>query len=350
MADSASHADHDPRWRACATRTAAASATPAASDGCDDAPPRPRDLPAHAVPRHHARRLAAPTRLRSTAAREPALGRRLTARDDRHRCAACARHVLVASLVDHSLRRASDAEAHRAVQPVRRPRATSRARRDAACRRRHGRDFSLTRRRATARRLASAGRGVRHVARRLQPAAGDRPDDPRPGRPARRERPVGPDRRRDLGAGAGCPTAGRPPPIARRCHRARRRSRLGGRPAPGAGAPVAPPATDGVAPAAASARPVPVASSRTRSRRRRVAGRRVPDARPTAGRPSARRARQERRPARAPAGRRRVGRHRASGCGRWVAGVPPLVLLSGSLLIVGLGLFVLRWGARRFGD
>jgi anti-sigma factor RsiW len=30
--------------------------------------------------------------------------------------------------------------------------------------------------------------------------------------------------------------------------------------------------------------------------------------------------------------------------------VPPLVLLSGSLLIVGLGLFVLRWGARRFGD
>ena len=30
--------------------------------------------------------------------------------------------------------------------------------------------------------------------------------------------------------------------------------------------------------------------------------------------------------------------------------VPPLVLVSGSLLIVGLGLFALRWGARRFGD
>ena len=31
-------------------------------------------------------------------------------------------------------------------------------------------------------------------------------------------------------------------------------------------------------------------------------------------------------------------------------GVPPLVLLSASLLIVGLGLFAVRWGARRFGD
>jgi hypothetical protein len=116
------------------------------------------------------------------------------------------------------------------------------------------------------------------------------------------------------------------------------------------GGQVAPPATDGALPAAASARPVPVVSGPDALQGEQASpavDQGGTAAGPTIGTPN-----------------NGKGGIPAKGAGReadgsagtvsdvasgWPA-ISPLVLLSLSLLIVGMGVFVLRWGARRFGD
>jgi hypothetical protein len=116
------------------------------------------------------------------------------------------------------------------------------------------------------------------------------------------------------------------------------------------GDPVAPPATDNVAPAAASARPVPVAASPNAlqgDRASPAADQGGTPAGPTIGTPNAGKG----------GGSTKAAGRDADGSAGAVSdaaggspAISPLVILSGALLIVGLGLFALRWGARRFGD
>ena len=119
----------------------------------------------------------------------------------------------------------------------------------------------------------------------------------------------------------------------------------GGQPAPGAAAGA--PSGDLAAPALGSARPAPVASGRTTVEAVDPSGPRAPNnLTDGAATPE---------PATGKSGTGK-GSSRETETGSQVQAatgapiVPPLVLLSGSLLIVGLGLFALRWGARRFGD
>ncbi len=115
------------------------------------------------------------------------------------------------------------------------------------------------------------------------------------------------------------------------------------------GGPVAPPATDSVAPAAASARPVPVVSGPNALQGEQAsppADQGGTAAGPTIGTPNS---------GKGGSSTKGAGRDADGSAGTVsdAAGgspISPLVLLSGSLLIVGLGLFALRWGARRFGD
>ncbi len=114
-------------------------------------------------------------------------------------------------------------------------------------------------------------------------------------------------------------------------------------------APVGAPATGGVVPAVGSARPVPLASGQYTVEADGASAPPLPAA--SSNDLSTGTSNVTKSGSGKGAGRDNGGSgSEVSGAAAGSAGIPPLVLLSGSLLIVGLAMFVLRWGARRFGD
>ena len=213
------------------------------------------------------------------------------------------------------------------------------------------RDYQLTP--ADAARLRPAG-WRRWVAafgvatRPRQPAAGDRPDDARPGRAARRGRAVAHagrgdqlrstrDRRSRPPEPASRPIAA--PELASGAPRARdgRRTRVSAAP----GVPAVRSDRPRPSPTAASPTPQPVTGG-------------TQNGGPI--RPATRSAAASSRLARAPRGRggpdRYVSPTETDGLlnAGTEAGLPSLVTLSGVVLLLGLALFGLRWAAHRFGD